>query len=346
MSPGTKGIAVALAAVLVSLLLTAINDRLGLKYVQGVVWPTDLYTFQHTDFGPIDVAVLGSSRASFGLAPSAVDTCLTEALGRPTQTVNLGRTFATALTAQALTADLLTGDKVPKVLVLAVGPEFFNEHNHQLSVGISGHADPADVPRLLRQARDLSAVMAALRPMARGPENLTRFLAGRHRTGGHLRWMMLHHGGGQFCYGSPECQTNNDAVMRSLADRWQLARAAMLPRLQRQRFSQYEVGRGPVHEAVLEMIAWTRAQGSTLALVKLPLHKLFIAEIPLQAIVDYNAYVDQLVATYDLPVFETSSPKWLTSRQRYMDPDHLSDDGSSRLSRVVCRDLLSPLLSE
>ena len=85
--------------VVFGLLLTAAVDRMGLKYVQGVIWPTDMHTFGLHD-GPrsIDVAILGSSRASFDLTPSVIDACLADKLSRPTHTVNLARVFATGHT--------------------------------------------------------------------------------------------------------------------------------------------------------------------------------------------------------------------------------------------------------
>ena len=75
--------------VLLVLVLTAVLEGLGFRYVQNVVWPTDLVTFQHMDTGPLDVVILGSSRASFAFSPTAIDRCLASELGGATRSVNL-----------------------------------------------------------------------------------------------------------------------------------------------------------------------------------------------------------------------------------------------------------------
>ena len=63
----------------------------GLKYVQGIIWPTDLHSFRLMEIPPdsVDVVVMGSSRASFAITPSSLDLCLGRELGRPTRTYNL-----------------------------------------------------------------------------------------------------------------------------------------------------------------------------------------------------------------------------------------------------------------
>ena len=67
-SPTPRGLAVLgwLVAMLVALSLG--TRAAGLKYVQGVIWPSDLNTFRYlpTDV-PIDVAILGSSAGGWGL---------------------------------------------------------------------------------------------------------------------------------------------------------------------------------------------------------------------------------------------------------------------------------------
>ena len=135
-----RGLAAIAGAALCALFCGIAVEALGLGQVRGIVWPTDLLTFDQIAWGPIDVAVVGSSRASFALSPDAVDDCLEGYLDRPTQTVNLARTYATAWTARGLVEELLDGERAPRVLLLAVGPEFFDEHNHQRALDAASHA--------------------------------------------------------------------------------------------------------------------------------------------------------------------------------------------------------------
>ncbi|MFT5684355.1 MAG: hypothetical protein ACI8RZ_005296, partial [Myxococcota bacterium] len=266
---GRRGVLVVLWGILLGALLTSLTDAMGLKYIQGIIWPTDLYTFQHMETGPIDVVVFGSSRASFALSPSTLDLCLTTELDRPTSSFNLARTFSTALTADIVVRDLLVGDRIPKVLVLGVGPEFFNEHNHQITESVTAHANISDIPDALRHADGLTGMVGALWPLARGASSLSIFLAGRHESEEQLRWMMLHHGGGQFCFGTSECKKNNSRLRSNLSQRWSASTSTMLPRLKEERFSNYVVGEGLVHDRMLSLIAWSKENNVALTIVQL-----------------------------------------------------------------------------
>jgi hypothetical protein len=341
---GRRGLLVVLCGILLGALLTGLTDRLGLKYVQGVIWPTDLYTFQHMDIDPIDVAIFGSSRASFALSPSALDACLSEELGRPTTSVNLARTFSTALTAEIVVKDLLVGDRVPKVLLLGVGPEFFNEHNHQMADSVATHADISDIPAVLWHADGLTGAVAGLWPLVRGASSLAIFLAGRHESEAQLRWMMLHHGGGQFCYGTPACVENNTRIRNNLSHRWAAATSTMLPRLADERFSRYVVGQGLVHQRMLDLIAWSEANDVTLSIVQLPLHDSFLTRIPPEVHQASEAYLRQLSQEHGIPVLNTVGPQWGQKQSYYIDPDHLGPQASELLSEHVCRGLVAPLL--
>ena len=346
---GGRGMQIVLWGLAVCLLLYGVQAAAGLKYVQGVVWPTDLYAFEHGVSGPIDVAVLGSSRASFSVSPSAVDLCLSERLGRATQTVNLARTFATARTTEQLSRALLAGERTPRLVVLAVGPEFFNEYNHQTAVSTAANADLQDLPAELLASRGLADVLGALRPLTRGPENLSLFLAGRHEGEAHLRWMMLHHGGGQFCYDEDggACRTNNAAVMNTLRSRWNLMQTSLIPRVREERFTHYAVGDGLVADAEATFLARTAAEGTQVVLARVPLHHTFAAQIPPEVDALFTAHLEALAAQHPhVSLFVPSDPNWPSTRNRFIDPDHLSDDGSKRFSSELCLEALVPLLRE
>ncbi len=150
------------------LLLSFATRAAGLKYVQGVIWPSDLNTFRHlpTDV-PIDVAILGSSRASFDLPPSALDRCLGEKLGRPTRTVNLARAYANSSTLRSIAADLLVGPRTPKLVLLALEAESLDAHNPQNASYVAYQAGDRGHPGLARprgHARPVLRVVPTARP--------------------------------------------------------------------------------------------------------------------------------------------------------------------------------------
>jgi len=326
-------------------LLATIGVHLvGLKYVQGVVWPTDLYAFQQTSYGPLDVVVLGSSRAAFGISPSALDACLGRELRRPVRSANLARTFATAYTADFLARDLLVGEKVPKILLIADGPEFFDEYNHRLAVITASAADLPDVPRALLHAPDLYALLGALRPLIRGPETLALYLSGRYDVDQHVRWMMLHHGGGQFCYGSTACAENNRQVMSKLRFWWQTAMIELVPSLTETRFPSYEVGSGAVHEHLLNMFSWARERDVQVVFADLPRHREFVGRVPKGVREAYQGHLELLQAEHGLIVYQGGGQEWIDARTRYVDVEHLDDGGCRKFTHQICKELLAPLL--
>ena len=335
-----RGLLIIGFGLLLGAVITTITDAIGLKYIQGIIWPTDLYTFQSMETGPIDVAIFGSSRASFALSPSAMDACLTDALGRETTTVNLSRTFATAWTADVVVHDLLVGERVPDVLLLGVGPEFFNEHNHQMAPSIASHANVQDIPGLLLEAHGLQRMTATLRPLTRGVESLALFLSARHEVEAQLRWMMLHHGGGQYCYGGEACAVNNAAVKSGLSHRWAAATSTQLPRLKEDRFTRYAVGTGPVHAGMRSLIDWSRDNDVLLGVVQLPLHNTFVRHIPESVLDESSRYLMDLTLNDQIPVHRASDVRWIHKRSSYIDPDHLGPNASRLFTEHVCQGML------
>lgn len=341
-----RGWAVMFWATLVAVASSLLVEWRGLAYVQGVVWPGDLYAFEQVERGPIDVAILGSSRAAFGLSPSTLDSCLEGQLGRPTHSVNLGRAFTTAFAADLLTEDLLQGERQPELLVLAIEPELFDEHNPRMAVSVSSLAHVAQIPGALGTVHDLQTFFGALHPLVRGPETLALYLSGRWDTKPWLRWLMLHHGGGLFCTGHDECQVHNQALEATLEGWDELVARVMLPKLKDDRFPDYQVGTGPVHAHAEALLDRAAADGVQVVLVELPRLKGFERHIPPEVEPAYRAYLRDLLARHPLPLHDVGDGEWSQLRRYYVDGEHLNAAGSSRYTKELCRETLAPLLRE
>lgn len=342
-----KGLLVIAWCLVFGLGATLVARALGLEYLQGVIWPTDLNTFSRLPTAePIDVAVLGSSRASFGLPPSALDACLSQRLGRSTRSVNLARAFATTPTFLDQAEELLEGERTPEVLLLAIGPEALDPHNHQNAAMMAQQADLEDIPSSILQVRTLNEAFASLRPLFRGSENLAILLSGRHRSEQRLRWMMTFHGGGQYCYGSTFCDRNNHDVETVLAEQWDEAERRILPNLAAERFSDYAAGTGRADRATQQLVAWARANDVTLAIVNLPLHNQFMGAMPEGVYERYRAVLDDVVTRHELPLYDANTVQRRLRRTDYVDADHLSAVAARQLAEDVCAELLLPLLQD
>ncbi len=340
-----RGLAVLFWLVFLGAGTTAAVDALGLKYVQGIIWPTDLHSYAlQQEQRALDVAILGSSRASFGLTPAVLDQCLGDRLERPTRTVSLARVFGTGHTMRPLYRDLLH-DHPPKVLVLAIAPEALDDTNPKMATSIAGTASLSDVPRELAEARDLREGVAALRPVVRGAETLPFYLAGRHREEARLQWLMDHHGGGQWCAGSEACDAQNDDLEAVMRGRWDASMRTVLGAVRMQHFGAYVAGEGRVHRAMLDVIEAARADGARVAIVVMPLHEAFAAEIPAAARQRFAATLELLANEHGVAVYRPDVQRWARSRRAWVDPDHLARSASADLSRAVCRDVVHPLLT-
>ncbi len=338
-----RGLAILFWLLVFGVGLTTLTDAMGLKYVQGVIWPTDLYTFSLRDTPrELDVAVLGSSRASFGITPAVVDECLEDRLGQPTRTVNLSRVFASAHTMLPLYRDLLHADP-PKVVLLAIAPEALDDTNPKMASSISGTAEPQDILRELSQARGLREQLASFRPVVRGVETLPFYLAGRHHEEDRLQWIMDHHGGGQWCDGSEACDRQNKDLSVVMQRRWDDAVRTMLTEVRVQHFGEYVAHEGRVHDALNTLIAEARADGALVAVVVMPLHEAFAAEIPEEVRTAFASELDRLANELDVPVYRPDVRRWASDQRSWVDPDHLARGSSFDLTRAVCRDVLVPL---
>jgi len=338
------GLALLAWTLVFGLMVTALTDRMGLKYVQGVIWPTDLHTLELRQAPrQLDVAILGSSRASFDLTPAVIDDCLAEQVGRPTTTVNLARVFATGHTMSHLYDDLLAHDP-PKVLVVGVTAEALDDTNPMMRASVQGSAGVDDIASELLGARSLPQVVAALRPVVRGAETLPFFLAQRHLGEARLSWIMDHHGGGQWCAGSPACEAQNRDLEKVLARRWDRS-LQDLPRVGTERFADYNAEKGRAINGLAQLIDAAKQAGVHVILIDLPLHQRFQDEIPQQATDAYEHAITALAKAHEVTLYRPDIDHWTTSRRSWVDTDHLSRLASAELSRMLCREALADAMA-
>jgi len=332
---------------LLVLSVTAVVEALGFRYVQNVVWPTDLVTFQHMETGPLDVVILGSSRASFAFSPTAIDRCLASELGEPTRSVNLARVYSTPLSWRSLTESLLSEEQIPDVLVIGIAPEAFNEEHHQNAMLFSMEASMADVPALYGASQGLHEVVGAISPLVRGVESLGLLLSGRFDNEERLRWMMMHQRGGQFCVGSASCENQNQAFADLSAYRWRKFVETRQGMIQGDRFERYRVGNGVYHDNMVRLLDWAEANDVQILAVNMPLHPLFEEQIPADVTDTYYSYVLQLEADYPhFSTYEGNTGDWRSDESYFLDPDHLGAEGALGFSEMVCSDAIAPLLRQ
>lgn len=331
-----------LSIVTLLLLAHALSAALGLKYVQEVEWPTDLYTLEQLDRSAPDVAIVGSSRAHYGLSPSALDLCLQRELGRPTETLAANRLAASLYAADAVARDLFDGPRAPKVLVVEVAPESLNANHFELDYNVASSADVADIPECVADGR--ASWAACARPLVRGVENIA-FYARRPLTDrGHVEWMALYHGGGQYCFDNAACLARNDAYDRGHADRWQTRVERVLPQVSAERFTEYTVGSGLPSAHFVAMLRRAAAAGTAVVVVNLPVSAAYRAEVPAPALARYAEWVTATTAEHGARYLDYDTAEWREARDRYLDPDHLNARGSLLLSNALCATLAGDAL--
>ncbi len=338
-----RGGAIALWVVLWCLVLGGVTEALGLKYAQRFQWPTDLLAFQHGGFEQIDVAILGSSRVGFGLPADGVADCLQSAVGREVTAVNLARMYSTVFSMEALAKDLLDGDYTPQVLVLGISPEALDDHNPKRALNVPFHADYDQLPSLLAQVRSWSDLVATVRVVARGPENLALFAAGAHDGPGRMRWLMLHEGGGQWCFGDEGCIELNERYRKRERGRWDLRMIDEIPHLAQTRFPDFQIG-GREAEALERLAIWSRERDVTLILVDLPVHRVFAAQIPDEIDALYRAWLDDFSERSGVQVLSGLGVRLLSHRQNFIDPDHLAPRAARTFSASLCESGLAAML--
>jgi hypothetical protein len=346
-SPTPRGLAVLGWLLTFLVALSIVTRAAGLKYVQGLIWPSDLNTFQHlpTDV-PIDVAILGSSRASFDLPPDELDRCLSEKLGRKTRTVNLARAYANSSTLRSVAHDLLVGPRTPKVLLLALEPESLDAHNPQNASYVAYQAELEDIPSSIARADTLGQFFSSFRPLVRGTESLALLISQRPRNEARLRWMMIEFGGGQYCYAGDVCDKNNHDVEYSVRDGWTTAEREQLPNLATERFGHYQARTGRGRDNMDAFLSEAKERGSKVAILNVPLHYRWMQATPPQVYAEYLEVENALAAAHDIPIYDANTPKRQLDQRDYVDGDHLTSSAALELSDAVCADFLAPLLHD
>ena len=322
----------------------ALSEAAGLKYLQEIIWPTALYTYERAALGGVDVALVGSSRASFGLAPTALDPCLQERLGRPIRSVNISRVYADIITERILVRDLLEASP-PEVLVVEMAPEILNNRHHEATLNMAWNAGWQDTPACLRGARGSGELGVCARPLFRGVENLAQLIHGGYREDDHLSWMMLHHRGGQFCYGSAACEAHNADYRGALSWRWAARAHERLLDITEERFGDWAVGEGDAHAYLLDLLAWAEAADVAVRLVNMPVHALYQERVPPAAQATFAAYLDDLTRDRPADWYDANTPAWNAAEGIWIDPDHLDPVGAERLSRELCEAVIAPALA-
>jgi hypothetical protein len=331
----------ALACVALLTVANLLSDQLGLKYVQEVEWPTDLATLDALDRQAPDVAIVGSSRSHYGLPPSALDLCLGDALGHPTETLAGNRLAASLYAADAVARDLFDGPRAPRVLVVEVAPESLNANHFQLDYNVASSADVADIPACLADGRP--SWSACARPLVRGVENLAFYLHRPWTDREHVEWMALFHGGGQYCYDNEACLARNNTYDRGHSERWDTRVKRVLPHVRSERFANYEVGTGLPSARFVALLRRARAAGSTVVVVNMPVSETYAAEMPAEAVAAFSAWVTATTAAEGARYFDYDTEEWRGARERFLDPDHLNATGARMLTDRLCAGVVDAL---
>lgn len=326
------------------LLLLGLSHALSragrLHHLGAIRWPSDLYALQYVDPGEVDLLVLGTSRAGFGLAPTAIDPCLAEALGRPARSWSWTRASA-GLWSLGLLAREAVPRLRPRVVALELSPEMLSVRHYGHESSARGGILPEDLPECLAGAAGLTGVDACLSALTRPLESLA-FLDQRHDPAPpQLRWMALHARGGQFCFGSPACRAHNtrfEAVLeRRRADRL----AEVIPKVRSERFAGFRIG--PPHTTAWERLRTLLAEhDAQLIILLMPLSADYAAEVPVDAEGAFRAWLR--AAAPGVPVLDRARA-WPDEEGLFIDADHLNARGALRLSGDLCR-VTAPLLRE
>jgi hypothetical protein len=312
----------------------------GLKHLRPVRWPTDLYTLGRINPGPVDLLILGSSRMTFGVAPTAIDPCVSERVGRTTSSWSWSRANA-SLWSQWLVGREALQHTRPGVVLIEVAPEMASRNHYEQAWNAKNEAEVQDIPDCFSGAQGLEEVEACLYPLVRPLDNLSRLDVRSPQDAPHLRWMALYARGGQFCFGTAECRAHNARFAPRLETRWKRREEKVLPLIASERFADYEIG-PPQTTGIDRLVRAAREQGAQPVLVRMPVHSAYSERIPADAERQFGDYLEVLVAREGLPLLDLSQ-QWSEERSLYADPDHLNEQGALRLSAEVCR-VVAPLL--
>lgn len=350
MSPTNRRVVAILAWVLGLLVFFLVIARAAdLRYLDSDRWPNDVYAFTHMDSGPVDVAVLGSSRSAFGLPPSALERCLERErrTGRDTDytVVNLARYFSSIVGQSVVARDVLVGERTPRVLLAEVSPGLVNDYYNMLYIDVGENGRVEDIPACLVAARDGRTAVGCTRPLFRGVENVSWAVASRFDELRQPTWMMTYKGGGQFCFGSPVCEEHNREYVKGMARYWKRRVKNMVPLIKTERFDRFQVGEGIAHDYLSKLIDWSEELGVELVLVNMPVHTVYQKEIPPEDYQAFLSYMQRLSAERGVRFYDANDNNWQKARPLYFDPDHLNDKGAVQLSRQVCQEVAAPALA-
>jgi hypothetical protein len=309
----------------------------GLRWLEEVAWPSDLYTFDQLDPAPIDVAVVGSSRSHFGLPPSALDLCLGEALGRRTRTVGLNRLTANGFAEDVVARELLA-DPAPRVLVVEVAPETLAASHFEGAYNVASTAALRDVPECL--AHGYGAGCA--RPLFRGVENVAQLFDRPFDDRDHVAWMMTYAGGGQYCYDDDACRARNAEYDHRKRGRWQARMDTLIPSVRAGRFADYDVASGISVAHFRALLARSASQGVEVVVVNPPVARVYQDQIPPEVYATYLAAMAPLGERF----VDLNTPAWQGDRAAFLDPDHLNSVGAEKLARELCEGTLAQLIDD
>ena len=333
---GYLGLYLAIAALL--------SQALGLKPLLPVEWPTDLYGLSLVSRPlPLDVGIVGSSRAHYAFLPRALDACLGEALGRPTRSEAANRVTASAFAIAALARDHFSGEDTPPTLVIEVAPDAFNRHHFELRHNVATTVDLRDVRACLAEFPGTRLrVGDCLSPFTRPVSNLAHLLHRPFAQLDHIRWMALVEGGGQYCATHPTCPARNADYDARHAGRWATREAAILPRVRSDRFADYAIEGGLGAQAFTELLAGRRAAGLTTLVINLPVSEAYQREIPPEAYERFQAWIGAATAAEGARYLDWNVAPW-TQRERYLDPDHLNAGGAQLATQQLCEAVIDAL---
>lgn len=339
-----RGFAVLAWLGLLLLLTSLLSSALGLKYVGEVEWPTDLFAISHLeDPRPLDVGIAGSSRTHYAFAPRLIDACLGARLGRPTRSLSVSRLAASTYAIDILARDLYSDERQPRVLVAEVAPDALNAAHYELNHNVATSADPRDVPECLAASfQGEPALSACARPLFRGGESLAFLLHRPFTNHDHITWMALYEGGGQYCFGHPDCGARNADYDRGHRGRWQARLERVIPKVRIERFADYRIHGGlpALHfEAMLRRAA---REGVQVLVVNLPVSETYQREIPAEHYATFQSYVESTSAAHGARYLDWNLGDW-QDRTLYIDPDHLNAEGARRASETLCLALVDAL---
>lgn len=322
--------------------VNVVADLAGLRWLQAVEWPTDLTTLAQLGKEPIDVAIVGSSRAHYGLPPSGIDLCLSDRLGRRTRTVGLNRLTASAYTEDIVARDLLAASP-PRVLVVEVSPEGLNANHFEMDHNIASTAAIRDVPECFAHARSLTRLTSCARPLMRGVENVAHFFHRPWSDHAHLTWMALYAGGGQYCFDDALCRANGAAYDARASGRWEERLGSVVAKVRSERFVDYTPREGLAAEHFRKLLDREIARGVTVVVVNMPVATAYQAEVPVEVYGDFLSTLHDELTPRGVAFVDFNTPERQADRANWLDPDHLNRGGAERLTGTLCDETLVPL---